>query len=345
MKQLLISIIGLTFSLAIVEIGLRILESRSDPAASSWSDRPAFYMRPEASATMQDYPITTPKPPGTFRLAVVGDSYSFAPYMQFTDAFPKVLERMLNLNAIPEKADVINYGVPAYSTSHEIATVERAIRDGADAILLQITLNDPEIKPYRPKGITVFNTFGQLEVTGWKKHILEHWHTAAFVVQRLHNEKTRRDYITYFNDLFNKKATWDNFESSMRTLVSTARDKQIPIVAAVFPLFGVPVNDSYPFMVCHDKTNALLTSLAVPHLDLLPLYRNIPIDRLQVIPGVDRHPNEIAHRMAAERLYTWLTDEQPLIPSQFHIRARFSDRTRIVDEPAYPPPTPSSTAQ
>lgn len=335
MRNLIALLLGLLVSLLLLEVIIRIAESRLSSTHTMWSDRPRYYFRPEASETMQDYPLRLPKPPQTFRLAVIGDSYTFAPYMQFTDAFPKILERMLNLNTGEQRAEVVNYGVPAYSTSHEIATTERAIRDEADALLLQITLNDPEIKPYRPKGITVFNSFGKLKLSGWKGTILNHWRTARFVVTRLHNEKTKRDYIDYFNNLFTKPANWNNFESSLRSIVQKARSANKPIFAAVFPLFGVPLDEKYPFFACHEKVAALLRELGVPSTDLFTLFRGIPLDRLQVIPGVDRHPNEIAHRMAAEYLYDWLVDAQRAIPPEYTIKMRFSDRTRIVDEPPY----------
>lgn len=336
MRNLIALLLGLLLSLILLEGIIRLAESRLSSTQAAWSDRPRYYFRPEASKTMQDYPIQQPKPPRTFRLAVIGDSYTFAPYMQFSDAFPKILERMLNLNSGTQRAEVINYGVPAYSTSHEVATTERAIRDEADALLLQITLNDPEIKPYRPKGITVFDSFGELKLSGWKGTILNRWRTARFVVTRLHNEKTKRDYIDYFNKLFTKPANWNNFESSLRAIVQRARAANKPIYAAVFPLFGVPLDEKYPFFACHEKVGALLRELGVPSTDLFILFRGIPLDRLQVIPGVDRHPNEIAHRMAAEHLYDWLVDEQRAIPAEHIIKMRFSDRTRIVDEPPYP---------
>jgi lysophospholipase L1-like esterase len=335
MKSLIALLFGVILSLIAVEGAVRIIEHKSKSSEPSWSDRPRYYIRPELSETMQDYPITRPKPSNVFRLAVIGDSYTFAPYMQFTDAFPKILERMLNLNGTTERGQVINYGVPAYSTNHEIATVDRAIRDEADAILLQITLNDPEIKPYRPKGITVFDSFGKLKLSGWKASLLNRWRTAHFVVTRLHNEKTRRDYISYFQNLFDTPKNWNHFETSLRTLVATARKANKPIYAAIFPLFGVPLNEAYPFFPCHQKVAALLAELSVPTTDLFSLYRGIPLERIQVIPGIDRHPNEIAHRMAAEHLYDWLVDEQRAIPESLQIKMKFTDRTRIVDEPPY----------
>lgn len=325
---------GTILALGMAETAFRLVLALT-PTKSIPSDRPKYYFKAEKASTLQDYDLDPKRPDNAFRLAVIGDSYSYAPYMQFTDAFPKVLERMLNLNDTEMRGEVINYGVPAYSTSHEIAVAEKAVREESQVLLLQITLNDPEIKPIRPTGITFFNTWGPLALTGWQRTIFDHWKSGFFVLSRLRNEKTRRAYIQYFLDLFNKEETWRNFARSVRKIAEIARTTNTPLVAVIFPLFGVPLDDSYPFHPCHQKAQALLAELKVATLDLFDLYEGLPLERMQVIPNVDRHPNEIAHRMAAERIYDFLV-EQNLVPSELVIRQRFKGRTQIIKEEVYP---------
>jgi hypothetical protein len=222
---------------------------------------------------------------------------------------------------------VINYGVPAYSTSHEVEVAAKAVREDADLVILQITLNDPEIKHHTPSGITenMQDRFGALELKGFSGWLARHWRTVGFVLTRLHNTKTHNDYVNYFNDLFNNPRTWNPFSDSMKKLVNTVRSENKPIVAVVFPLFGIPMDDRYPFYAIHSKVAELMRSLGVPLLDLSDIYKGIPLERLQVIPGVDRHPNEIAHRMAAEKIYLWL-EQQHLLPEEFLIRDKFATR-------------------
>jgi hypothetical protein len=326
---------GLLLSAVVIEGGFRLTKmfSSSSPRVS---DRPRFYVKDEAASTLQDYAYETLPAKGTFRIAVVGDSYTFAPYMQFLDAFPKVLERLLNLNTPRDKdtftkTEVINYGVPAYSTSHEIALVERAIKEGAHIIIMQITLNDPEIKPFRPIGITSFTTWGSYTPTGWKKSLYSIWSSLGFIVERIYNEKTRRDYISYFLNLFESPKSYRQFESSFRSIAEIAKSHSIPLYSVLFPLFGVPLDDDYPFHPCHKKVEQLMKDLSLPFLDLFSHYKGLPIERLQVIPGEDRHPNEIAHRMGAESIYEWLTAINAF-PESLVIRDRFEDRTKIIKE-------------
>lgn len=325
-----VPLVGIVIALAIVEGAVRLLGRSSSQPTTRWDDRPLFYVRSSGAPTMQDYPYQVPKPASLFRVAAIGDSFTFAPYMQFTDTYVKKLETLLNISDGTRTAEVINYGVPAYSTSHEVAVTAKAISDGADLILLQITLNDPEIKRHTPMGIreNMDDRFGPLALTGRLGTLASHWKTLQFALTRIHNSRTHKAYISYFNDLFENPRTWNPFVESMKKLVETARSNNKPIVSVVFPLFGIQMDDQYPFYAIHTKVADLMKSLSVPSIDLSEMYKGIPLERLQVIPGVDRHPNEIAHRMAAEKIYLWL-EEQDLIPERYRIKEKFATRLGI----------------
>lgn len=309
---------GILMTLLLFEIIFRILYS----PPKLWSDRPNTYYLPESAEVLTDAKYPAKKGPNTFRIAVVGDSFSFAPYMQYDDTFAKRLERWMNLNKKQPKVEVINYGVPRYSTSHEVEVVERALKEDADLILLQITLNDPEIKPYRPTGLLVDENTGNPSLNSG---IMRHWKSLGFVLTRILNSQSHKDYKEYFFKLFEGKDTWANFRRPLRKIVGLAREKNVPIVAAVFPLFGYPVNTEYPFYPLHKKVGDLLNKLQVPNIDLANFYENMPIDRLQVMPGADRHPNEIGHRIAAEAMLPWLKSTT-LLPTEVFPRKTSPER-------------------
>jgi hypothetical protein len=328
--SLLVTLIGTAASLLALEVAVRLLGLTKTKSSPGWDDRPLFYFRSPDMPSMQDYPYPVPKPLGTFRIAAIGDSFTFAPYMQFTDTYVKKLESMLNLKDGTRINQVINYGVPAYSTSHEVAATKKAIDEGADLVLLQITLNDPEIKRHTPQGIreNMDDRFGPLVLSGFSKWLASYWKTYHFVLTRFHNTQTHQAYSNYFLDLFENPRTWNPFVESMRSLVSTAKGAGRPIAAVVFPLFGLPMDQNYPFNPIHEKVLKLMRELEVPALDLSPIYQGIPLERLQVIPGVDRHPNEIAHRMAAEKIYLWL-EEDKMLPTAALINDKFATRLGI----------------
>ncbi|MCB0321680.1 MAG: SGNH/GDSL hydrolase family protein, partial [Bdellovibrionales bacterium] len=327
--SLAIPFVGLLGGAILVECLLRgylALQPKPHP----WSDRPNFYFAHEELPTAQDLPHLPKKPHDVFRIGVVGDSFTFAPYMQFTDAFPQKLESMLNLNSTSLQGEVINYGVPAYSLSHEVDVVKRAIAEEADLIILQITLNDPEIKPLRPTGIQTHlrDPFGTFSPEGPLKTVFKYWKTSAFIAERLHNTESHRKYKEYFLDLFENPNSWNRYYKALKKVKRLSHHSKTPIVAFIFPLFGIPLDSRYPFWSIHEKLHSTLTELDIPYEDLQSIYAGIPLSRLQVIPNGDRHPNEIAHRMAAEEMYTWLSQHH-LLPQELLIKLRYKTRTGI----------------
>ncbi len=311
------------FCLLMIEVAYRLVFSNLKN--KEWNDRPSSYFAPQNAITFQDFPHNPIKPKGVYRIAVIGDSFSFGPYIQFDDTFSKRLERWLNLNSKQQRVEVINYGVPSYSSSHEIDVAKRAISENADLILLQITLNDPEIKLYKPTGLNRNLMTGEIQLQGF---IFRHWHSLAYVAQRILNTKAHREYQDYYYNLFKKKDSWGQFKDSIQKIGNIALTSKTPLVAAVFPLFGYEVDDAYPFYPLHKKTLGLLESINVQAIDISSGYKNIPLDRLQVIISKDRHPNEIGHRIAAEALIDWFAKAK-IVPEEILPKKSYPERIAI----------------
>ena len=67
----------------------------------------------------RDYDHPLHKPAGTFRILVLGDSFTFGVGVPMEDTYPKVLEKMLNAHKSSIRYEVINTGVPGYNTDQE----------------------------------------------------------------------------------------------------------------------------------------------------------------------------------------------------------------------------------
>jgi hypothetical protein len=89
------------------------------------------------------------------------------------------------------------------------------------------------------------------------------------------------------------------------------RQRGIPFVVAIFPLFGNPLDDGYPFAGVHAKVAAAAGESGAKVVDLLPAYRGLRWDLLVVNGADDEHPNEIAHRIAAGAILRALDDAVP----------------------------------
>jgi hypothetical protein len=80
------------------------------------------------------------------------------------------------------------------------------------------------------------------------------------------------------------------------------RERGVPLVVAIFPLFGNPLDDRYPFAEIHAKVVQAAGEAGAKVVDLLPLYRGLDWKLLVVDGADDEHPNEIAHRIAAQAI-------------------------------------------
>lgn len=322
--RLLLAGIGLAFAALLLEIGLRFI-TLNPTHSKTWSDRPGAYFSHQNSLTLQELTHQSIKPKGVYRIAVVGDSFSFGPYMQFDDTFAQRMQRYLNLNESQPKVEVVNYGVPRYSTTHEIAVVERALSEGADLIILQITMNDPEIKPYVPDG-----TLAQIESGNRPdSSLLGRLKIYGLLESRLDTWRSHQQYQNYFLDLFRKWESFAPFKDAVIHISNLCREKNVSFAAVVFPLFGYTFDADYPLLELHHRLSDLLIEARVPFIDISSAYQNIPVERLQVLPGEDRHPNEIAHRIAAERLVLWLSEES-IIPKSIRPKSIYEHRIGII---------------
>lgn len=305
---------SILFTLVLLEVFVRIAFPVLAP--KPWIDRPAWWYIPESSRDQRNALFLNAKPEGTFRIIVVGDSFTFAGKVQYDDNFAKRLERMLNLNTSQRKVEVLNWGIPGYSTSQEKALVKKAMNDyQADLVVLEITLNDPERQPYHASHAELYKWDNRVE--RWE--IFHYWRTLKLIAQRLLNSIHTREYITYHNSLFSDPDSWNPFAKALAEMKGDSEEYHVPLVAMTFPMLSHPFDEQYPFAQAHQRIDERLRELGVPHLDLRPAFVGIPPERLQAMPGKDSHPNEIAHRIAAESLYTFLS-QAALLPQDALIK-------------------------
>jgi hypothetical protein len=313
-ERLTLLVFGTVISLVMLELGYRVF-SHEFPSSPSRKDRPQHYFFPEGSVSMRDYVYTAKKPPNTYRIVVVGDSFTFGTGMHFDDTFSKRIERILNLNKGGPKVEVLNYGIPGYSSEQEVLLVKRALHREADLVLTEITLNDPELQPFHVTNPN-FDPSGNVRLD---RPIFQYWKSLAFIWTRLASSQSHRFYKDYYFKLFNDHENWGRFTRSLKEMKHASAKKGAKFAAVIFPLFSHALDDNYPFLPLHQKIDGMLTEQEIPYLDLYPAYKDIPETRLQIIPGVDSHPNEIGHRIAAEAITRWL-ERKHIIPQELKIR-------------------------
>ena len=122
-------------------VGLRLRAN----VEGRFNDEGSSFIRTN-SAGFRDRERSEAKPPGHFRIAVLGDSYIEAKQVDFEETFPALLEKRLNLcGAFGRRpVEVLNFGVPGYGTAQELLTYRHlASRYAPDLVIVAVfTGND-----------------------------------------------------------------------------------------------------------------------------------------------------------------------------------------------------------
>lgn len=122
-------------------------------------DRIIYQLRPNLDVIFTGVPVRTnsygmrgpettiEKPAGTFRIALLGDSYAFGWGVDEGKSFARLIEQ--NLNAMTKgspRVELLNFAVPGYSTFNEVTAFQmRGAAFQPDAVLVFFVENDFEL--------------------------------------------------------------------------------------------------------------------------------------------------------------------------------------------------------
>jgi len=106
---------------------------------------------------LNDRIFSLEKPADVTRIAIVGDSVSFGWRVGTKNSFPKILEWMLNYKK-EANFEVINFSVPGYNTSQELAVIEeKVLKFQPDMVILVYSDNDINLCNYFKPRKTILN--------------------------------------------------------------------------------------------------------------------------------------------------------------------------------------------
>jgi len=113
---------------------------RLKPGIDGWFKLARFRTNSEG---WRDREYARAKPAGTFRVAVVGDSFTMGSGVALEETYHALLEERLNAAGDGVRYELVNFGVGGYDLLNELGIVEHALRDwDPDLILLALTWND-----------------------------------------------------------------------------------------------------------------------------------------------------------------------------------------------------------
>jgi hypothetical protein len=264
-------------------------------------------MQPKNSRGYRDRERSLAKAPGVRRVLSLGDSFAWGASVEFEDAYPQRLERGL-LRRRHETWEVVNLALPGMNTVDEAAQLAgQGLEYSPDVVLVGYVLNDSEDSE-AAEARRAADWSQPKDTSG----LLDHSALVRLLRGRLWATAENRRRETGYKSMYEDSAPgWVAARKALKTMGSLCRERGVPLVVAIFPLFGNSLGDDYPFTRIHEKVAEAAGEAGARVVDLLPAYRGLRYDLL-VVDGVDdEHPNEIAHRIAAGVILHALDDVVP----------------------------------
>jgi hypothetical protein len=291
------------------EVAVRLLSAdRPRPTGYAPVNTNRRAMRPQNSRGYRDLERTIEKPAGVKRVVSLGDSFAWGASVEFEDAYPQRLERALTRRR-REPWQVVNLALPGMNTVDEEGQLRtEGLAYGPDVCLLGFVLNDSEDE----QAAEARRVADWAEARRQTPSLLSHSALFTMIKTRLWATAENRRRITGYKSMYADDAPgWIAARRALKQMGALCRERGVPLVVAIFPLFGNPLDERYPFSEIHAKVAPAAAEAGAKVLDLLPVYRGLRWDIL-VVDGVDdEHPNEIAHRIAASAILHALDDVVP----------------------------------
>ena len=238
--------------------------------------------------------IPPEKTPGSFCVLCLGDSFTFGEGVREEDTYAARLQKLLMATGGYPQVEVINAGVQAYGTPEEVAFYAiQGYQFKPDVVVLAFVLNDATdfAETIRQNDARIKDT-----PLSWPARVSKLWETVerrrrATRLQDEFFETTRRSF---------RGPGWQECKRLLTELSQRGRTEHFRLVVMLFPyLYGL--DGTYPLEDLHALVRSACQDAGCDFIDLLDVYRGRPSESLWVHP-TDQHPNEIAHRLAAERL-------------------------------------------
>lgn len=308
--EALLAVLSLGAFLAAAEVLWRALGLGSPSQASGYApvNTNLEANRRENSRGYRDRERSLEKPAGVRRVLALGDSFAWGVGVELEDAYPQRLERGLS-RVRHATWEVVNLARPGLNTVDHLAQLEtEGFSYAPDAVLLGFVLNDSEdSSSAETRRAADWATPRYPPALLWDRSALY-----RFVGTRLFATSQNRRRIAGFRSMYAADAPgWIATRKALKTMGAHCRERGVPLVVAIFPLLGNPLDARYPFVPLHERVSQAAADAGAKVVDLLPAYRGLRWELLVVDGAADEHPNEVGHRIAARVLLRALSDVLP----------------------------------
>jgi lysophospholipase L1-like esterase len=255
------------------------------------------------SGILRTEAVTREKPPGTFRVVVMGDSIAAALALDPEKNFAQLLEDRLPASPAVggKKVEVLNFGMDGYRTAQEARLLEREAASYApDFILVQYCLNDPG-NSYTPTIFFVDPPKGPrsyfLEMLFRRLNLFGHDARDSEFVPVIGPDQEDAGYWYRLYEPDSK--SWRSVTAGFDSISAQAKKLGAPALLVIFPLF-LPSGWRNPDVEkYHQQVAGAAKKAGLETLDLLPVYEKHTVEEMREKADDIFHPGLPGHDVAA----------------------------------------------
>lgn len=319
MKKLSVVVISVILSLFLVELGLRIYYAVfTNYDVEMWryanlvkievKDGRLHFHRPHARETIMGAEVVTnskglrdsehsyEKEQGTYRILSVGDSFTFGFGVKQPLIFSNLLEKRLNevkpLQGV-SRYEVINGGVGNYTTSQELAFLEKeGYKYHPDHIILNFYINDAEKEQhFRSPGFVARHSYLNLFLKSLRYKLTSYFSESE-------------DYVSFYSQFYEGE-NWDRYEKTMELFIEASKRVNAKLTVVILP--DLRDLNHFPFLKIHDKVKNLFIIHGIKVIDTSYKFTDRECKTCYWVAEDDPHPNERAHKLITEAIMEGLT--------------------------------------
>lgn len=260
----------------------------------------------------EDFPLE--KPPGTYRILCLGDSYTFGDYVENEETFPAALQAELRRRAPGRPVQVINGGVNGYTIVDEADLArEKGFGLEPDLIVVSFVMNDladlTRRVSSRENQRVEARRMSESFLTPVKKLLRQTAiYNALFKLKARAMASTGEDPTVPALPQRNlldtpfepgTLALFDRYMGELSELAEESRSRGIDILLVLFPFWEQAVHGADDAALV--KLEAMAGDEGIPAVNLLPpfLQEGEAASALYLMPR-NHHPSASGYRLAAE---------------------------------------------
>ena len=247
------------------------------------------------------------KPPGTYRIVIIGDSFTEGEGVDFNYIYPRLLDKELNKLHSSFRYEVVNCSKAGKNASQEVHMYNNKCRNyNPDLIIMGYVLNDTECSgEYNSiKAKYLQAQIFRKPVSSAGTFLFDHSELFKHIWCRL--EYTRINKIAKDLDMFYKEENpcYQEFKKAYYFMRNIKITDHTPIVIVMFPYFSYSLQ-KYPFLHINKQLHAFFFGLGFNVIDLLDAYKPYKNSELKVCEW-NAHPNAKAQQIAADTILAYL---------------------------------------